>query len=177
MQPWLKLWFEPNFPQTSWGRNLHFLFAWVFVVNGAIYVAAALVSGYVRRRLLPSREQLQIGNVMAELRAHLKWRRPAATGRPDYNVLQKTAYLVVIFVLAPLTVLTGLTMSPGFVAALPELTTLFGGRQSARSIHFIAANLLVLFLVAHLLEVALAGGVAMLRAMVTGSVRVREGQS
>ncbi len=168
MEPWLKLWFEPDFVQTSWGRNLHFLFAWVFVVNGGVYLASALATGHFRTRLLPTREQLRTRHILADFAAHVGLRRRPGGIADDYNVLQKTAYLTVIVVLAPLMLLTGMTMAPGFVAAFPELTVLFGGRQSARSIHFIVANLLLAFLVVHLLEVALAGGGRMLRAMITG---------
>ena len=173
MQPWLKLWFEPDFYQTSWGRNLHFLFAWVFVINGLVYVVSALASGYVKRRLLPTRDELRLRNVRAAIAAHLtlpRRRRDAA----GYNLLQKTSYLVVIFVLAPLMLLTGMTMSPGFVAAFPDLTIVFGGRQSARSIHFIVANLLLLFMLVHLVEVVLAGVGEMLRGMITGRAAAPE---
>ena len=174
MEPWLKLWFEPSFEQTSWGRNLHFLFAWVFVVNGVVYVVASLVSGYAKRRLLPTRDELAPRNALAEIAAHLKLRRPRPGAIAGYNLLQKTSYLVVIFVLAPVMLLTGMAMSPGFVAAFPDLTVMFGGRQSARSIHFIVANLLVLFFLVHLVEIALAGAVDMLRGMITGRVAAPE---
>lgn len=168
MEPWLKLWFEPDFYQTSWGRNLHFLFAWVFVINGVVYVLAALASGYAKRRLLPTRDELRWRNVLVEVTAHLRFSRERAPSAGGYNSLQKASYLLVIFVLAPLMLLTGMTMSPGFVAAFPELTILFGGRQSARSIHFIVANLFLLFLLVHLVEVVLAGAGTMLRGMITG---------
>jgi thiosulfate reductase cytochrome b subunit len=174
MEPWLKLWFEPSFEQTSWGRNLHFLFAWAFVVNGVVYVVAALVSGYAKRRLLPTRGELAPRNAIADIAAHLKFRRPPPGTTAGYNLLQKTSYLVVIFVLAPVMLLTGMAMSPGFVAAFPDLTVIFGGRQSARSIHFIVANLLVLFFLVHLVEIALAGAVGMLRGMITGRIAAPE---
>lgn len=171
MEPWLKLWFEPDLTHTSWGRNLHFLFAWVFVVNGAIYILTGLLSGHFQQKILPTWQQLRPTNVLAELSARLRLRRHNAQELENYNLLQKFTYLVVIFVLCPLMLLSGLAMSPGFVTALPELTDLFGGRQSGRSIHFICASLLALFLVIHLIEVALAGAGKLLRSMITGSLK------
>ncbi len=90
-----------------------------------------------------------------------------------YNILQKFAYLAVIVLLLPVMVLTGLTMSPGVDAALPWLTSPFGGRQSARAIHFITANLIVLFVIVHIVEVFLAGVWNELRSMITGRYVIR----
>ena len=154
MEPWLAMWFEPNVGHTSWGRNVHFLFAWLFVGNGAIYVLTGLVSGHFYRRLVRSSVQPDRANISGGA-----YRRP-----------QKILYLVVIFLLGPLILLSGMTMSPGFVTAMPELTDLFGGRQSARSVHFICASMLVGFLVVHLIQVARSGPRRLLRAMLTGSL-------
>ncbi len=91
-----------------------------------------------------------------------------------YNILQKIAYLLVIFVALPLMVLTGLTMSPAVTAAYPELFTLFGGRQSARFIHFICASALVGFLLSHLLMIFVVGFINEMRSMITGKFRIEE---
>jgi len=166
---WIVLPLPVNLEQTGWGRNLHFLAAWIFVLSGALYLAAALVSGHLFRRLAPERDQLRPGHLARELRAHLRLRPSVpASGQERYNALQKLAYLAVLLVLAPVMLLSGLTMSPGVTAAYPELFTLFGGRQSARTVHFLAATLLVAFLLVHLWQVAANRPLRLLRGMITG---------
>jgi thiosulfate reductase cytochrome b subunit len=93
----------------------------------------------------------------------------------SYNVLQKLTYLIVIFLLLPAMVLTGLTMSPGFDSFAPVLLTLFGGRQSARTLHFIFANLIVLFVIVHVVEVFIAGVFNELGSMITGRYTIKTG--
>lgn len=159
---------EPNFDHTAWGRGMHFFFAWVLVVNGLIYLVCGLLNGHFRRRLLPSAAQLRPSHILHEVREHIRLRTPRGEAAGQYNVLQKLAYLAVVFVLFPLTLLTGLTMSPAVTAAFPELFALFGGRQSARTIHFIVAALLVLFLLVHIVQILLAGVVNAVRSMITG---------
>ena len=172
---WIVLPLPVNLEQTGWGRNLHFLAAWIFVLNGALYLLIALVSGHLLRRLAPDRDQLRPRHVAADIRAHLHLRGPGAAGR--YNVLQKLAYLGVILVLGPVMLLSGLTMSPGVTAAYPELFTLFGGRQSARTIHFLSAALLVGFLLIHVWQVLANGPLDLMRGMITGrSARTETGQ-
>ena len=162
---WISLPLPVNLEQTGWARNLHFLAAWIFVINGAAYLALALVRGHLRRRLLPTPAEMRPRTLAAEIRAHLRGGAPP-TGR--YNPLQKLAYLVVLLVLAPLMLLTGLTMSPGVTAAWPELFSLFGGRQSARTIHFLAAFALVGFLAIHIWQVLANRPLALMRAMILG---------
>ena len=135
-----------NLDQTGWGRNLHFLAAWITVLNGFIYVAWGLRSGHFRHKFLPAR----------------------AADPSGYNVLQRLAYLGVVFGLLPLVTLSGLTLSPAVTAAYPGLFVLFGGRQSARTIHFFVANFLLLFLVMHVAMTILSGLVNNLRSMITG---------
>ena len=103
---------------------------------------------------------------------HARFRRPGDDELTAYNVLQKLTYMIVIFVLGPVMLLSGMTMAPGFVAPLPELTDLFGGRQSARSIHFICANLLVLFVIVHVAQMFVVGAGRMLIPMITGRPQV-----
>ena len=124
--------------QSGWGRSLHFLSAWVAVGNGLLYA----ISGLTHRRF---RMQSKI-----------------------YNPLQHAAYLIVVFVLFPLVVLTGLAMSPAIGAALPFLVGAFGGHQSARTVHFVASSLLVLFLFIHVAMVYRAGFRDRMRGMITG---------
>lgn len=155
-----------------WGRNYHVTFACVFLINGLVYVGWNLYTAHFRRRMLPSREELTLANVQSELRDHL--RRPSRRHVPDsrYGTLQKTSYLLLIFVFVPFMILTGVAQSPGYTAAMPVLLDLFGGRQSARTLHTIGTLLFVLFVVVHLLEVAAAGFVSRVRAMVTGKERI-----
>jgi thiosulfate reductase cytochrome b subunit len=132
----------------------------------------SLVNGHLRRDLLPTREELRPSHVWADVKHHARLDFPKGAAALKYNILQKASYLGVIVVLVPVMILTGLTMSPAMVAAWPWLIDLFGGRQSARSIHFIAAGLLVLFVVVHLLMVLLAGPFNEVRSMITGRFRL-----
>jgi thiosulfate reductase cytochrome b subunit len=162
---WLTL---PSWRDLAMGRRWHFFFAWAFVANLLAYLVAAIASGHFWRDLLPSGEQLRPRALLKDLANHLRLKFPRGEAARGYNPLQKLAYLGVIFVLLPLMILTGLAMSPGMDAILPWLVDLFGGRQSARTIHFIAASLIVLFVFVHVAMVLLAGPVNELRAMITG---------
>jgi thiosulfate reductase cytochrome b subunit len=151
-----------------WGRNYHFTFAWVFLINGFVYVGWNLYSTHFRHRLLPARDELTVMNVRTELRDHLRWRSRSHTPGGNYGTLQKASYLILIFVFVPLMILTGIAQSPGFTAAIPALLDLFGGRQTARTLHTIGTVVLVLFVVVHVLEVAAAGFIRRVRSMITG---------
>ena len=146
-------------------------FAWLFALNGLVYLSAGLIGGHVRRDLLPARDQLTPRHLAREIADHARLRFPASR---RYNVLQKLTYLAVIFVLLPMMVLTGLSMSPGMNAGFPWLPELFGGRQSARTLHFISASLIVLFVLVHLAMVLASGPLNSLRAMITGKYAVAE---
>jgi thiosulfate reductase cytochrome b subunit len=125
------------------------------------------------RDLAPARDQLRPRHILADIWDHARLRRPRGEAARRYNLLQKLAYLIVIFLLLPIMVLSGLTMSPAVTAAAPFLFDLFGGRQSARTIHFIVANLLVLFVLVHVLEMLIAGAFNGMRSMITGRYVVR----
>ena len=154
-------------------RDWHFLMAWTFVINGAIYLLFGLFSGHFRRDLAPAADQLRPRHILSDIWDHVRLRHPRGEDAKRYNVLQKFTYLTVIFVLLPVMVLSGLTMSPAVTVALPFLFDLFGGRQSARTIHFLAANLLVIFVLVHVIEVALAGVFNLMRSMITGRYVIR----
>jgi thiosulfate reductase cytochrome b subunit len=158
----------PSYRDLATGRRWHFFFAWLFVINGLVYVIASLLSRHVWRDLIPSREQLR--NIGPTILHHLRLRFDHAR---DYNVLQKLSYLGMIFVVLPLAILAGLAMSPGLDAAFPWLVDMFGGRQSARTVHFIAAMTIVLFVVVHVLMVLISGVWNNLRSMITGRYAVR----
>lgn len=136
------------------------------MINGLIYLAYGIGSGQLRRRLIPTRDEVR--HLPGSVVAHATLRFPRGDAARSYNVIQKLTYLAVIGVLLPVQVLAGLAMSPAMDAALPFLLDLFGGRQSARSIHFIAANLLVLFVIVHVLLVLVSGVWNNMRGMVTG---------
>jgi thiosulfate reductase cytochrome b subunit len=157
----------PSYQDLATGRRWHFFFAWLLVLNGAAYLLYSVASRHLTKDLLPTGPQLRkIGHTVWE---HLLLRFPRGDDARHYNVLQKLAYLIVALVLLPLMVVTGLTMSPGIDAAFPELLTLFGGRQSARTIHFLAASGLVVFVIVHVAMVLLSGAWNNLRSMITGS--------
>ncbi len=156
------------FNQNGWARSLHFLSAWFLVVPGAIYLLIGLLRGHFRSHVWPRARELAPRLVWRDLREHLRFRIPPARGGPQYGLLQKCAYSFVIFVAAPLMVATGLTMSPAVTSALPFLLRLFGGYQSARTIHFFASALLVLFVIVHVAMVVRSGFRRQIRAMTAG---------
>ncbi|MCY4027758.1 MAG: cytochrome b/b6 domain-containing protein [Acidobacteria bacterium] len=157
-----------------WGRNYHFTFAWVFLLNGVVYVGWGFVTGHLRDQLWPGRAELTRARLAAEIREHLRWRSPARLAATSYGALQKTSYLLLVFVFVPLMTLTGLAQSPGFTAAMPWLLDMFGGRQTARTLHTFGTVVFVLFVVVHVLEVVAAGAVNRIRAMITGTFRSPE---
>ena len=156
-------------PSAKWlamGRQWHLFFAWVFVINGLIFTAYALISRHLTRDLTPTGKDLrEIGKAIND---HVRLHHPKGDSAKRHNVLQKLAYLGVIFGLAPLIVLTGLTMSPTIDTAFPWLLTIFSGRQAARTIHFIACFSFVGFVVIHVSQVILAGFFNNIRSMITG---------
>lgn len=162
---WITL---PSGQGLATGRRWHFFFAWLFVANGLLYLVTSLALGHFRRDLLPSRDELGLRHIWREVLDHARLRFPKGEAARRYNALQKLTYLAVIVVLLPTMLLTGLTMSPGFNAAAPFLLDLFGGRASARTIHFVTASLLVLFVVVHVLMVVLSGPINNMRSMITG---------
>jgi thiosulfate reductase cytochrome b subunit len=157
---WLTL---PSYQDLATGRRWHFFFAWLFVINGLVYVVASFLNRHVWRDLIPSRAQLRgIGQSIAD---HARFRFDH--GR-DYNVLQKLTYLGLIFIVLPLIILAGLAMSPGLDAAFPVIVDLFDGRQTARTLHFVAATAIVLFVVIHLVMVLISGVFNNMRSIITG---------
>ena len=148
------------------GRHWHFMFAWLFVINGIAYVLYTLVSGHLRRDLLPTRTEWR--RIGGSIRDHLLFRHPTGEAAKRYNVLQNLAYLVVIFGVLPLIVIAGMAMSPRLDTVITGWVDLLGGRQSARTLHFLAAATLLLFLLVHLFEVVVGGLWNQLRSMITG---------
>lgn len=166
-------------PSARWlamGRQWHLFFAWVFVINGLLFGTYGLYSRHFKRDLVPTGQDLK--QIPQAVKDHLVLRHPKGDEAKRYNVLQKLAYLGVIFGLAPLIVLTGLTMSPTIDTAFPWLLTIFGGRQAARTIHFIACFSFVGFIMIHVSQVILTGFFNNIRSMITGYFIVKhEGAS
>jgi len=161
---WLTL---PASRNLAAGRRWHFFMAWIFALNGLVYLISSAVNGHFRRDLVPTRAQIKPAHIWQNIIEHAQFKHPVGEEARTYNVLQKLAYLGVILLMV-LMVLTGLTMSPGIDAFAPGLLWVFGGRQSARTIHWICANLIVLFVLVHVIEVFIAGVVNEIGSMITG---------
>jgi thiosulfate reductase cytochrome b subunit len=164
----------PSSRNLGLARNWHFFAAWLLILNGLIYIAYGILSRHFRRNLLPTASELRPANIWHDITEHLKLKFPKGEAALTYQVLQKIAYSAAALLLLPLMVLSGLGMSPGMDAGFPWIVDLFGGRQSARSVHFIVTNLLVAFILVHLLMLLLAGPFKRLRAMITGWQRVKK---
>lgn len=150
------------------GRHYHLFFAWLFGVGWSLFFLWALISRHATRALLPRRAELSPRHLWRDMRAHARLRFDATGGAAGFNSLQKLSYVAVLFVMLPGMILSGLAMSPMMDAAWPWLVDLSGGRQSARSVHFILCWLLVAFALVHVLMVLLSGPWNGTRAMVTG---------
>lgn len=153
-------------------RTIHFFFAWVLILNALVWLGYSLFSGHIRRDLLPTGAELAPSNILHDIIQHARLKFPRGEDARRYHILQKLAYGGVVFVLIPLVILTGMGMSPGANAYWPWILELTGGRASARSLHWIAANLILAFLVIHLLMVMLAGPINEIRSMITGKFHV-----
>ena len=154
--------------QNGWSRYLHFQAAWVAVLTGLLYTISILFTGHLRKNLLPGRADLSWRALSNAIANHLRFKRPSEAEAWSYNVLQRIAYLFVIFVLFPLVIWTGLAMSPAVASVFPAAVAVLGGQQSARTIHFFVSVFLVLFLLIHVVMVCLAGFRNRMRAMITG---------
>jgi thiosulfate reductase cytochrome b subunit len=157
----------PSTQDLATGRVVHFLFAWILVVTLAVWLIASLRNRHLKKDLLPTAKDAK--NFVPDIRDHLKLKLVHAI---RYSPLQKLAYGGVLFVLFPLIIITGLCMSPGMNAVLPWLPELFGGRQSARTVHFAVMALLVAFFVVHMAMIVLAGPINELRSIITGRYRL-----
>ena len=164
----LPLPFVLDVPIRGPGRYLHFLSAWVFVSIGLLYVLSGFFTRHFRKNLVPSKSDLGWKPVMRVVSNHARLKRPAEEESRSYNVLQRLTYLAVVFLLSPLMIVTGLAMSPAVTSVFPIIVNIFGGQQSARTIHFFVTVALVLFLLVHIAMVCLAGFKNRMRAMITG---------
>jgi thiosulfate reductase cytochrome b subunit len=155
---------------SGWGRYMHFQAAWLCVLTGLLYAISGLVSQHFQRNLWPAKGQLSWSSLRGEIWNRLRFKKPAAEEALSYSVLQKLSYLAVVFLLFPLMIWTGMAMSPAITSVFPFFVRWSGGYETARTIHFFAANLIVLFVLVHVAMVCLAGVVHRTRAMITGRV-------
>ncbi len=162
----------PSYYSLAEGRQWHFFFAWVLVISIVTYLVYAIVSRHLQRDLLLTSEERKPSHLWRDIKQHARLKFPTGEAAKAYNPLQKLAYLAVICVLIPLVILTGMMMSPTLNAAFPWLLEVLGGRQSARSLHFLCATGFFAFILIHILMVVLAGPVNELRSMVTGWYRL-----
>jgi Ni/Fe-hydrogenase b-type cytochrome subunit len=166
---WLTL---PAHYSLAMSRRWHLAFALVLGFSLLAYMLWSLVNRHIARDLAFRKGELSPSHIWHDIREHARLRFPTGAAALRYNVLQKASYIGVIFVLLPLVIFTGLTMSPGMNAAWPWLLDLFGGRQSARSIHFLCAWSLAVFFAVHMVMVLLAGPFNEVRSMITGRYRL-----
>ncbi len=154
--------------QNGWSRYLHFEAAWVLVLTALVYGVWGLASGHFRRNIVPVRGERGWSALRARITKYLRRAPPDRLEEHSYNVLQRAAYMAVIFVLFPLIIWTGLAMSPSFTAAFPATAWLLGGRQTARTLHFFLSWALVVFLIVHVTMIALSGFWRRTRSMILG---------
>jgi thiosulfate reductase cytochrome b subunit len=166
---WLTL---PKDQDLASGRRWHFFFAWVLTLSLAAYFIANFIRRRFRRDLLPSRNELR--GIVRSVWEHLRFRVPEGEEARHYNILQKLAYLSIMFGIIPLVIVTGLAMSPAMDAAFPWLPQVLGGRQTARSLHFFGTAVLVLFFAVHILMILVAGPANELRSIITGWFAIGE---
>lgn len=158
----------PSYRDLATGRVVHFFFAWILVGTLLVWLVASLMNRHLWRDVVPrARDWRRLGRDIVD---HLRFRFDHGA---RYNALQKISYTVVLLILFPLMILTGLAMSPGMNAAWPWLLDIFGGRQTARTIHFLGMGALVLFFVIHIVMVIAAGPINEMRSMITGRYRTR----
>lgn len=160
--------------ENGWSRALHFEAAWLALLTGLVYLIYGLLSGHFRKNLFPPEPGGICRACRTRIAQYLRGAPPSRAEESSYNVLQRIAYLAVIFVLFPLMIWTGLAMSPSFTSAFPATAALLGGRQSARTIHFFVSGLLLLFLLVHVAMVIVSGFRSRMRAMITGYSRNSE---
>ena len=160
--------------QNGWSRYLHFQAAWAVVLTGLVYAISGLWTSHFRNNLLPAPADRTWRAFWGVIAKHLRLAPPDEADALSYNVLQRAAYLIVVFVLFPFVIWTGLALSPAFNSAIPTAVNALGGRQSARTLHFLVSVFLLLFLMVHIAMIVLAGFRSRMRSMITGFTRVPE---
>lgn len=156
------------FNENGWGRSLHFLAAWFLVITGLLYLILGLLTGHFQKHIWPKIKELSPSQIWRDIHGHVKMKIDPPTGGPQYGVLQKIAYMSIIFISFPMAIITGFTMSPAITAAFPFLLEIFGGYQTARTIHFFTSIGLEIFLIMHILMIIMSGFKQQIRYMTLG---------
>jgi len=151
---------------SGWGRSLHFQSAWIAVLAGSLYAVSSILTQHFHSQLLPSSADLSWRSLRASILEHLRFKRPLEEN--SYNLLQRLSYLAVIFLVFPLIIITGFAMSPAITSVIPQFVTIFGGHQTARTIHFFLGDVFILFLLVHIAMVIVSGFSSRMLAMITG---------
>ncbi|MGA8535083.1 MAG: cytochrome b/b6 domain-containing protein [Candidatus Tumulicola sp.] len=160
----------PGYQDLAGGRRWHLFFAWIAALCWLAWLASAAIKGSLRDLILRPSDMPKLWPMQAYYFKLRKEPPPHGT----YNPLQKAAYTAILFVVAPLVVLTGLALSPGIDAIANPLTVVFGGRQFARLWHFAGMLALLGFFAVHVFQVATQGVLNQMRSMITGWYRVSE---
>jgi len=155
--------------QNGWSRFLHFESAWLLLFTGLAYLVAGLRTGHFKRNLLPGTADRSWSALRTTIAEHVRFTASAFGDPWSYNALQRVSYLVIVFVLFPLIIWTGLALAPAFTAVFPSVVNMLGGRQSARTLHFFVTIALVVFTIVHVLMIVLAGFRSRVGAMITGT--------
>jgi thiosulfate reductase cytochrome b subunit len=183
-QPWLDLhnylpggrfpgWITiPSTYNLALSRHWHLAFAWVFAFGFLTYLIISLLNRHIARDLSLKKGELAPKHLIEEVVHHAQLKFPTGAAALNYNTLQKLTYIVVLFGLFPLVILTGMCLSPGLSPLTGWAIDLLGGRATARSVHFLCAMGIGTFIVVHLLLVVLAGPYNEIRSMITGKFRV-----
>jgi thiosulfate reductase cytochrome b subunit len=156
--------------QNGWSRYLHFEAAWLVVFTGIVYAIWGLWTGHFKSNLFPAPQDRTWQAFRRVIAKHIRLKRPDAAEAHSYNAVQRSAYLIVVFILFPMVIWTGLAMSPGFNSAFPLAVNSLGGRQSARTLHFFVSLCLLVFLIVHVAMIFLAGFTSRMWAMITGKM-------
>ena len=159
--------------QNGWSRSMHFQSAWLVLFTGLVYLVLGVRTGHFRNHLVPEPADRRWSGLRNAIAGHIRFERGALGDPSAYNTVQRISYLAVVFALFPLVIWTGLAMAPAFTAIFPSSVTLLGGRQSARTLHFIVTILLVLFTLAHVMMIILAGFRARVRPMIGGAAETQ----
>ncbi|WP_324827072.1 cytochrome b/b6 domain-containing protein [Qipengyuania zhejiangensis] len=156
----------PGYYSLSIARDWHILVAWPFAVGLLFMWVAMIANRHFRRDIETRPEDWRASAIKHDIAKHLRFDFEPETGK--YNFLQKVAYGLVLGVFLPMMIATGIAISPGMEPTFGWMVDLLGGRQSARSLHFIFAFAIAAFFVVHLVLVVLAGPIHQIRGMITG---------
>ena len=156
----------PGYYNLAEARDWHILMAWPFALGLAFMWIAMLLNRHFWRDIATRRAEWRGANIAADIRAHLRF--DFRHGGGQYNFLQKLAYGLILGVALPMMIFTGIAISPGMGPSFGWIADLVGGRQSARSLHFMIAALLTGFTIGHIVLAFAAGPRRMIGAMITG---------